>query len=92
MFLQGFLLNGVLGDFKESEKFPGEIATSLESLGLDIQAIAIHKPEAQVGPQLAAVADLGGSIVDWLLNRLPSTELLRRYQQATPPKTFPSTC
>jgi len=82
VFLLGFLLNGVLGDFKESEKLPGEIATSLETLGLEIQAIAIHKPEAQVGHQLAAVADLGGSIVDWLLNRLPTAELLRRYQQA----------
>jgi len=82
VFLLGFLLNGVLGDFKESEKLPGEIATSLESLGLEIQAIAIHKPEAQVGQQLAAVADLGGSIVDWLLNRIPTAELLRRYQQA----------
>jgi hypothetical protein len=27
------------------------------------------------------VAELGGSILDWLLNRLSTTELLRRYQQ-----------
>ncbi len=82
VFLLGFLLNGVLGDFKESEKLPGEIATSLETLGLEIQAIESHKPGAQMGFQLAAVADLGGSIVDWLLNRIPTTELLRRYQHA----------
>jgi hypothetical protein len=81
VFLLGFLLNGVLGDFKESEKLPGELATSLETLGLEIQAIPIHKPEAQVGYPLAAVAELGGSILDWLLNRLSTTELLRRYQQ-----------
>ena len=29
VFLLGFLLNGVLSDFKESEKLPGEIASSL---------------------------------------------------------------
>ena len=81
VFLLGFLLNGVLGDFKESEKLPGEIATSLETLGLEIQAIESHKPGAQMGLQLAAVADLGGSIVDWLLNRIPTAELLRHYQQ-----------
>ena len=81
VFLLGFLLNGVLGDFKESEKLPGELATSLETLGLEIQAIPIHKPEAQVGYPLAAVAELGGSILDWLLNRLSTNELLRRYQQ-----------
>jgi hypothetical protein len=34
VFLLGFLLNGVLGDFKESEKLPGEMATNLETLGL----------------------------------------------------------
>ena len=81
VFLMGFLLNGVLGDFKESEKLPGEIATSLETLGLEIQAIPSHNPVAQVGHHLAAVAELGDSILEWLLNRIPTTELLRRYQQ-----------
>ena len=81
VFLMGFLLNGVLGDFKESEKLPGEIATSLETLGLEIQAIPSHNPVAQVGHHLAAVAELGDSILEWLLNRIPTAELLRRYQQ-----------
>jgi hypothetical protein len=81
VFLMGFLLNGVLGDFKESEKLPGEIATSLEILGLEIQAIPSHNPVAQVGNHLWAVAELGDSILEWLLNRIPTAELLRRYQQ-----------
>ena len=81
VFLMGFLLNGVLGDFKESEKLPGEIATSLETLGLEIQAIPSHNPLAQVGNHLWAVAELGDSILEWLLNRIPTAELLRRYQQ-----------
>ena len=81
VFLMGFLLNGVLGDFKESEKLPGEIATSLETLGLEIQAIPSHNPVAQVGNHLWAVAELGDSILEWLLNRIPTAELLRRYQQ-----------
>jgi predicted membrane chloride channel (bestrophin family) len=81
VFLMGFLLNGVLGDFKESEKLPGEIATSLETLGLEIQAIPSHNPVAQVGHHLEAVAELGDSILEWLLNRIPTAELLRRYQQ-----------
>ena len=32
VFLLGFLLSGVLTDFKESERIPAEIATALESL------------------------------------------------------------
>jgi hypothetical protein len=67
---------------KESEKLPGEMATNLETLGLETQAIAIHKPEALEEHQLAAVAELGGSIVDWLLSRIPTAKLWRRYQHA----------
>jgi len=82
VFLLGFLLNGVLGDFKESEKLPGEMATNLETLGLEILAIPSHNPAAQVGHHLAAVAELGDSILEWLLNRISTADLLRRYQQA----------
>ena len=32
VFLMGFLLSGVLADFKESEKLPGEVAASLRSV------------------------------------------------------------
>jgi hypothetical protein len=36
IFLLGFLLNGVLTDFKESEKISAELATSLQTLNLEI--------------------------------------------------------
>ena len=32
VFLMGFLLSGVLSDFKESEKIPGELVSSLSSI------------------------------------------------------------
>jgi hypothetical protein len=32
VFLMGFLLSGVLNDYKESERFPGELVTSIESI------------------------------------------------------------
>ncbi len=32
VFLMGFLLNGVLSDFKESERLPGELSACLENL------------------------------------------------------------
>jgi hypothetical protein len=37
----------VLTDFKESEKIPGELATSFTFLLLEIQAIPICNPGAQ---------------------------------------------
>ena len=32
VFLMGFLLSGVLADYKESERLPGELAASIETI------------------------------------------------------------
>jgi hypothetical protein len=41
VFLMGFLLSGVLADFKESERFPGEIAATLAVFS--DEALTIHE-------------------------------------------------
>ena len=76
VFLLGFLLSGVLTDFKESEKIPGELATSLHTLKLEIQAIPAYHPEAQVAAALEAVADLGHSMIDWFRERITTEQIL----------------
>ena len=81
VFLLGFLLNGVLADYKESEKLPGELATGLEVLSLEIQAISVHYPGADVRSALAAMADLAENLVAWLLNRVSTRELLKLFQR-----------
>lgn len=81
VFLLGFLLNGVLSDYKESEKLPGELATGLEVLSLEIQAIAVHSPGADVRGGLAAIADLAENLVAWLFNRLSTRELLQLFHR-----------
>ena len=80
VFLLGFLLSGVLQDFKESEKIPGELATSLESLLLEIQAIPAYHPEARVGQAMVAVVGLGQAIVDWLHELMSTDQLLTHYR------------
>jgi len=62
IFLLGFLLSGVLTDFKESEKIPAELATSLQTLNLEIQAIQAYHPEAQIAAALSVVTGLGQSL------------------------------
>jgi hypothetical protein len=52
VFLMGFLLSGVLSDFKESERLPGELSASLENLAQEVCGIRMAKPEAKVGPCL----------------------------------------
>lgn len=81
IFLLGFLLNGVLTDFKESEKIPAELATSLQTLNLEIQAIQVYHPEAQVANALAAVAGLGQSLLDWLKERISTEQMLACHTQ-----------
>ena len=82
VFLLGFLLNGVLTDFKESEKIPGELATSLQSLKLEIQAIQAYHPEARVAAALEAVAGLGHYLIDWFMERITTEQILLSYERA----------
>ena len=81
VFLLGFLLNGVLSDFKESEKLPGEIATSLQTLQLEIAAIPLHHPGCVVAPHGRAVAELGRQILLWLQRGLSSEQLRQDYDR-----------
>jgi len=80
-FLLGFLLNGVLTDFKESEKIPGEMATALESLSLEVQAISVYHPEARLGRAQVAVAELGEALLQWLDQRLGMDQMLLIYRR-----------
>ena len=52
----------MLTDFKESEKIPAELATSLQTLNLEIQAIQAYHPEAQIAAALSVVTGLGQSL------------------------------
>ena len=82
VFLLGFLLNGVLTDFKESEKIPGELATSLQSLKLEIQAIQVYHPEARVAAALESVAGLGHYLIDWFMERITTEQILLCHERA----------
>lgn len=80
VFLLGFLLSGVLADFKEAEKIPARFAASLEALSLEIRAIRAFQPAAQVEPAREAVAGLGRLLVVWLCGRCETEEVLLGYR------------
>ena len=71
----------MLTDFKESEKIPAELATSLQSLNLEIQAIQVYNQDAQVANALAAVTGLGQSLLDWFKERISTEQMLARHTQ-----------
>lgn len=82
VFLLGFLLNGVLSDFKESEKLPSEIASSLMIIARETNAVAIHNPKADVHESMLALGELSHAILKWIKSDSSTQELLRVYDHA----------
>ena len=75
VFLLGFMISGVLADYKESEKLPGEIASSLEAIWdeLDLRASTHPEPGREA---LRHLHLLSHRILDWFHQRLGFTEVL----------------
>lgn len=65
VFLLGFLLSGVLSDFKESEKIPGDLSAIILSMADEIDIIAKSKKDPSIRESLAYMHDLTISIRDW---------------------------
>lgn len=68
VFILGFLLNGTAADFKEAEKLPGEVASSLETIA--DECLITHEefklPEARTG--LRQLIEISRSVRQWLIH------------------------
>ncbi|MEI6644777.1 MAG: hypothetical protein WCP12_01925 [bacterium] len=84
VFLMGFLLNGVLSDFKESERYPGELGVGLENLAQEVRGIKLARSEAQVVPCLELLSQLGLDILSWFHKKHRTGELLEHINDLTP--------
>jgi hypothetical protein len=78
VFLLGFMLTGVLSDYKESEKMPAELACALEALEELFDLAAVSKPKLDPVAQKLAVQVVADGIVDKLLGKLNSDEIYAR--------------
>ena len=78
VFLVGFLISGVLVDYKESEKIPGELACSLEVL-TDESAILYKSKKSPVAKELLKyVQDTTSSILMWFNKKEKTGVVLKR--------------
>jgi hypothetical protein len=76
VFLIGFLLAGTMADYKESERLPGEISSTLETLEEICVLAATMRPETIKLPALRReILDLTESIYDWLHQRKTTPEV-----------------
>lgn len=66
VFLLGFLLSGVLADYKESERLPGEMAIALSCLAWELHSAGLCEPERDCRLALQALAALGRDTLGWV--------------------------
>jgi hypothetical protein len=78
VFLLGFLLSGVLADYKESEKLPGEIAVSLEALFDEGFIVCLGKDPAKGTAFLQHLLLATRTIHDWLYGRTGFDDLMNK--------------
>lgn len=67
VFLTGFLLSGTMADYKESEKLPAEVATTLETLEEILVLAATARPDLLVGELRRSVLALTDAIKGFLV-------------------------
>ena len=76
IFLIGFLISGVLSDYKESEKLPSELAASLRNLDDDTITILKGKNSAAAKEFIVFQRDFTGSLKDWFYRKAKMKILL----------------
>jgi hypothetical protein len=83
VFLIGFLISGVLSDYKESEKIPGEIASSLDTLSDDALSIHYKNKDENANQLLEHILQTQKLIIDWLYQRIQFPILLDHIENYT---------
>jgi hypothetical protein len=83
VFLMGFLLSGVLSDYKESERLPGELSACLENMAQEVIGIGITKPEANVGTCLARLSRLANDMYGYFYKKVEISDLLEGVNDLT---------
>jgi predicted membrane chloride channel (bestrophin family) len=76
VFLMGFLLSGVLADYKESEKLPGEIAAGIETITDEMATLWEHKQIPAGRDCLGHILNLTISIRDWFSKKARTHEVM----------------
>jgi hypothetical protein len=78
VFLMGFLLSGVLSDYKESEKIPGEIASSINNIYSELIYLHDDKNILKSRECLKYCHELTGSILDWFHRKEKTSSLIAK--------------
>lgn len=78
VFLMGFLLSGVLSDFRESERIPGEMAGIFATIADEFQIIHQRTLAPEALSALLHIKDLGQAVHSWLYKSERTTGVMDR--------------
>jgi hypothetical protein len=78
VFLMGFLLSGVLSDYKESEKIPGEIASSINNIYSELLYLYNDKKILKSKECMIYCQELTKSILEWFHRKERTTNLIAK--------------
>jgi hypothetical protein len=78
VFIIGFLLTGVISDYKESEKVPGDLAVSLGTIADECALIWRSKDAAPARDALREVFELVRDVKRWFYKEARTHDLLER--------------
>jgi hypothetical protein len=76
VFLVGFLISGVLADYKESEKIPGEIACSAETIADECQILQKSKASLAAKQCLVHTAELLTELLAWFYKKAKTNRIM----------------
>jgi predicted membrane chloride channel (bestrophin family) len=77
VFLLGFLISGVLADYKESEKLPGEVATTLHAIMDEVAFVGQKVSDREFTDQRTAyLLRLAEGVREWLHKRMKTRDLM----------------
>lgn len=80
-FLIGFLITGVISDYKESEKIPGDMVVGLESLYDEIYILNKNKGNIATEKFLVFYGDFLKSIIDWFYRKEKTKSILMKLHE-----------
>jgi hypothetical protein len=78
VFLMGFLLSGVLSDYKESEKIPGEIASCINNIYSELYYLYKDKKVVKSKESLLYCRELTSSVLDWFHRKEKTSVLIAK--------------
>jgi hypothetical protein len=81
IFLIGFLISGVLVDYKESERLPGELAVSLEVFADECEMVYKTKKDKIAIEMMHYMGNLTQAVIDWFYKKEKTTALFKKIEE-----------